>query len=78
MEARSKCTTHVWTVAWGQVAQVASGKPESPSVSPRAALQREVPPPNPGRFSPDPPLWGWFWGVGTEKMPLLIWDNGCW
>ena len=28
-------------------------------------------------FSPDPPLWGWFWGVGTEKMPLLIWDNGC-
>ena len=29
-------------------------------------------------LSPDPPLWGWFWGVGTEKMPLLIWDNGCW
>ena len=29
------------------------------------------------RLNPDPPLWGWFWGVGTEKMPLLIWDNGC-
>ena len=30
------------------------------------------------RLNPDPPLWGWFLGVGTGKMPLLIWDNGCW
>ena len=31
MAARIRWTTHVWTVAWGQVASIASGSPVSPS-----------------------------------------------
>src|SRR5882757_5421134 len=31
IEARIRCTTQVWTVAFGQVASTASGNPVSPS-----------------------------------------------
>src|SRR2546422_1686134 len=30
-EERTRCTTHSWTSAWGQVARMASGKPFKPS-----------------------------------------------
>src|SRR5215207_4376848 len=31
IEARIRCTTHVWTTVFGQVASIACGKPVSPS-----------------------------------------------
>ena len=39
MAARIRWTTHVWTVAWGQVASIASGSPVSPSHPPPRALR---------------------------------------
>ncbi len=43
--ARIRWTTQVWTVVWGQVVSIASGRPVSPSHSPaRFAPVREVPP----------------------------------
>ena len=39
MAARIRWTTHVWTVAWGQVASIPSGSPVSPSHPPPRALR---------------------------------------